>query len=75
MHNKQLTLSNLLFWLDLGGVVFFFIYFKKRRYDLEQTGFIVPSAMHAQLGQVKEELLRTWHGPLRKILIAWRSGE
>lgn len=35
----------------------------------------MPSATHAQRGQVKEELLRTWHGPLRKILIAWRSGE
>lgn len=62
MQSKQPTVSNLLFGLGFGGLGGFV--FLKRRHDLEQTGFTVPTAMHTQVGQVKEERMRTWHGPL-----------
>lgn len=74
MESNQLTSFNLLFQLGFSGFGFVLFVFKERRYDPIQTGLTLPAA---QVGQIKEELARTWHGALWEILInhVEREGE
>lgn len=55
--------------------MFVLFVFKEKRYDPVQTGLTLHAATCAQVGQIKEELVRTYHSPLQEIFIIHLESE
>lgn len=76
MESKQLASSNLLFFvLSFRGLGFVLFVFKEKRCGPIQTGLTLRAATCAQVGQIKEELVRTCHSALWEILIIHLESE